>query len=383
MTPPQRRAASDALDKLFAWVKARNYAGIDPYDALNSPFANVLSLRSRLGRIALTQTLRRSPINFRPLLGIKSGVNPKGQALFLEGSIKLGRFHDVPIFLERLEKTLASASGSAWGYNFPWQNRFQLLPSSTPTIVNSAFVGHALLDLYAATGSQRALDLAESIPDFILKDLHRLRDADDAFCFSYTPADENYVHNANMLGASLLARFAKEFGRTELFDPAMCALNYSMRRQHDDGSWYYAERREQRWIDSFHTGFNLEALRRFLRLGCAYEYADAYAKGTDFYANSFFLADGTPKYYADRFYLVDIHSPAEAIYFFSGEGVRRRELVEKILFWMLNNMRDRRRGYFYFRKSRYFTIKIPYMRWSQAWTFRALAEYLTVAQETA
>jgi hypothetical protein len=34
------------------------------------------------------------------------------------------------------------------------------------------------------------------------------------------------------------------------------------------------------------------------------------------------------------------------------------------------------RGYFYYRRTRYFTTRIPYMRWSQAWAFRALAQYL-------
>jgi len=38
-------------------------------------------------------------------------------------------------------------------------------------------------------------------------------------------------------------------------------------------------------------------------------------------------------------------------------------------------MWDERRGYFYFRKGRYLTNKIPYMRWGQAWAFHALTEY--------
>jgi len=33
-------------------------------------------------------------------------------------------------------------------------------------------------------------------------------------------------------------------------------------------------------------------------------------------------------------------------------------------------------GAFYFQKNKYFTNKIPYMRWSQAWAFHALTEYL-------
>ena len=32
--------------------------------------------------------------------------------------------------------------------------------------------------------------------------------------------------------------------------------------------------------------------------------------------------------------------------------------------------------YFYFRKGRFLTNRIPYMRWSQAWAFHALTEYV-------
>ena len=152
-----------------------------------------------------------------------------------------------------------------------------------------------------------------------------------------------------------------------------------MQCQHEDGSWYYAEADIQHWIDSFHTGFNLEAIRHFLRLGEAEEYRSAYEKGVRYYEDNFFLADGTPKYYHDRVYPIDIHAPAQAIVFFSGEGEKYRDFTERILSWLLNNMWDER-GYFYFRKGKFLVNKIPYMRWSQAWCFHALASYLANQQ---
>jgi len=375
--------AAEAAKRLADYAEKHNYAGFDPYDLLNSPLSGALSLGIRLGRIALTQFGRRSPINFRPLLFVRPGVNPKALALFLEGTVKLFRaFGDErdQCCIEKLVQMLAenrspNVSGSAWGYNFPWQNRFQCLPRYTPTIVNSAFAGHALLDCYETTGNEKALELAKTIPDFILKDLNRKTEG-DTFCFSYTPLDTNFVHNANMLGASLLTRLAVKYNRSDLLDPAQSALAYSMKYQHEDGSWAYAETEAQKWIDSFHTGFNLEALRRFLELGLVPGYQQAYEKGVKFYAENFFLQDGTPKYFHDHLYLVDIHAPAEAITFFSGEGKTFRPLIEKILDWTFANMYDKNSGLFYFRKAKHFTIKIPYMRWSEAWAFRAMCTYL-------
>ncbi len=261
-----------------------------------------------------------------------------------------------------------------WGYNFDWQSRAFFVPKYTPTVVNSSFIGHALLDAFAFTNLTRAKDLAFPIGEFILRDLHRLND-DGTVCFSYTPIDHYFVHNANLLGASLLIRLYKETGNQEYKTTALAALAYSMKHQRPDGSWFYAENDIAHWIDSFHTGFNLQAIRYFLDLGFAEEYREQYEKGVRFYADHFFLADGTPKYYHDRVYPIDIHSPAQAIVFFSGLGRQYEELTNNILSWMIENMQGPS-GAFYFQKQRHHTNKIPYMRWSQAWAFHALTEYL-------
>ena len=76
---------------LLTYAHERNFEGVDPYDALNSPFANLLTLGTKPGRIILTPLLRRSPINFRPILRVKPAANPKALGLFLEGVVKLAR----------------------------------------------------------------------------------------------------------------------------------------------------------------------------------------------------------------------------------------------------------------------------------------------------
>jgi hypothetical protein len=316
------------------------------------------------------------------MLGVRKGHNPKGIGLFLWGYAKLFKVRGDERSIEKIRYLLdllnrlrsEGCSGNAWGYNFDWQSRTFFRPRGVPTIVNSAFIGHALLDCYEYTGLQRALEMAVPIKDFILNDLDRTRDR-DSFCFSYTPVDTDVVHNANLLGASILVRLAKHCGDAGCTDAALSSLAYSMRRQNEDGSWCYAENENQRWIDSFHTGFNVHALRYILAEGHAREYAGAYEKGVKFYAEQFFLADGTPKYFHDRVYPIDIHAPAQAICFFAGMGEAYRELTEKVLAWTLSNMFSPM-GYAYFRRSRRIANRIPYMRWSQAWAFHALTEYL-------
>src|ERR1039457_659637 len=76
--------------KHLAYCKVHDWAGIDPYDALNSKLLTALPfLDSRLPRLALTQALKRSPINIRPLLRIEKTQNPKALACFLSAFLKL------------------------------------------------------------------------------------------------------------------------------------------------------------------------------------------------------------------------------------------------------------------------------------------------------
>jgi uncharacterized protein YyaL (SSP411 family) len=369
------------IAKISDYCSQENFSGYDPYDGLNSSVTRALSFGRKYGRIAFIQGFKKLPFNLRPLLGVKKGHNPKGLGLFLGGYAKLYKTNQNPehlnqisLLLDLLEKSKSkNFSGTCWGYNFDWQSRAFFLPKYTPTIVNSSFIGHALLDTYEYTQEQQALDMAVSIKEFILNDLHRTKDF-DSFCFSYTPIDKTTVHNANLLGASLLIRLYDVTGDPTLRNAALESLAYTMKHQHDDGSWYYAETAMQSWIDSFHTGFNLQAIRTFLTLGEGEGYRSAYEKGVRYYSDNFFLADGTPKYYHDRVYPIDIHAPAQAIAFFSGEGKAYRELTDRVLGWTLEHMKDPK-GYFYFRKGRNWTNKIPYMRWSQAWMFHALTEY--------
>lgn len=373
---------NSTIDRLRLYIESADYAGYDPYDALNSPLIRLLSRKSKWLRIAFTQFLRRCPINLRFFMGVKRGHNPKGIGLFLGGYTKLYSMHEKDEYLAKISYLLGlltklrsqGYSGNCWGYNFDWQSRTFMRPRGVPTIVNTAFIGHALLDCYEYTGLQQALDMAVPIKDFVLEDLHRTKEG-DTFCFSYTPVDTAVVHNANMLGGSILIRLLRHCEDPRCEDAALSSLAYSMNHQQEDGSWYYAATEIQQWIDSFHTGFNLQALKYFLEGGFALKYREDFARGVRYYAENFFLMDGTPKYYHNRAYPIDIHACAEAIHFFSGMGDAYQELTDRVLAWMLANMLSPK-CYFYFRKTRYFTNRIPYMRWSQAWAFHALTQYM-------
>jgi hypothetical protein len=387
-----------ALGRLLQYCRDEGWAGYDPYDGLNSRLVSALTLNSKTLRTIATQVIKHSPVNLRPLLAISKGLNPKGLALAARALIMLLRRNDAAGVLsaaiagsaERLEtdvkyllKRLSELRSteykeSCWGYNFDWQSRAFFAPRGTPNVVCTVFAAHAFLDWHEATGGDDGFELAGASCRFLLDRINRTNDG-DAFCFSYTPLDHSRVHNVNLLAAELLSRMWVKDGREEYRDAALSATRYTLARQREDGSWPYGEDRSQRWIDSFHTGFVLVSLKNIgANLGIT-DLRSSLDAGYEFYSKRFFLADSTPGYYHDRLYPVDVHSAAQAIVTF-GEMTdlmpTARQMADRVVTWTIDNLQDPA-GFFHFQRRRFYTIRIPDMRWAQAWMLYALSRYHT------
>ncbi|MGZ4886188.1 MAG: hypothetical protein ACXVJK_00600 [Candidatus Aminicenantales bacterium] len=371
--------------KLLAYCRANGWAGYDPYDALNSRVFKALPfLNFKLARLALTQGVKRCPVNLRPLLLVPKTPNPKGIALFLSSLVRLsksGLADGAESIGPMAGKLLALRSPgrpySCWGYNFDWQQRSALVPKASPNIICSTFAGNALLDAYERSPEPSWLSAAVSAAEFILHDLF-WREGGSKACFNYTLVGRDEVHNANLLGAAFLCRVGRISGEKKYIEPALDAARYSAGRQHADGAWDYGEAPAQRWIDNFHTGFNLVALRRISEYGRTTEFESAIRRGFDFYKAHFFREDGAPRYYHDATYPVDIHSVAQSLITlteFRDFGKDNVDLAHSVLGWALRNMWDNR-GFFYFQKHARFTVRTSFMRWSQAWMLLALASLL-------
>jgi hypothetical protein len=314
------------------------------------------------------------------LLSIPKSANPKGIALFLSSYVQLaktGLIDDDRIAeLGRRLLDLRSSDRmySCWGYNFDWQSRHILVPKHTPNIICSTFAANALLDAYEIKPYQKWLDASVSAADFILNDLFWQEKSGKA-CFSYTRLGREEVHNANLLGAALLCRIARVSGDARYLESALAATRYSVGKQQADGSWFYGEARAQQWVDNFHTGFNLVALKKIGAFCSTDEYDQSVRLGFDFYRSHFFRNDGAPRYFHNTTYPIDIHSTAQSLITlteFRDFGQENIDLAWSVLGWTLSKMWDRR-GFFYFQKHRLYTIRTSFMRWSQAWMLAGLA----------
>src|SRR5699024_4176577 len=141
-------------------------------------------------------------------------------------------------------------------------------------------------------------------------------------------------------------------------------------KQAKDGSWIYGEDKVQDWVDSFHTGFNLECIWKVMQDTQDYSYKESFDLGMKYYLDTFFLRDGTSKYYNNQVNPIDIHSPAQLIATLAASDLLTDEInkVDKVLNWTVNNMQSDE-GFFYYQKKKIISSKIPYMRWAQAWMF--------------
>ena len=239
-----------------------------------------------------------------------------------------------------------------------------------------ASAGGAILRPF--TSKLTCLDMAISAADYILNELY-WEDGNGVASLSYPlPGLRTQVHNANFLGAALLSRVYKHTGEKKFLEPALKVARYSANKQQKDGSWYYGEHGTQRWVDNFHTGYNLCALHAIGQYVGTSEFDTHIRRGFEYYRNNFFREDAPPKYYNNRTYPIDIHSIAQSIITlleFGDIDADNFELAHSILSWTMNHMQNGN-GYYYYQKLPAYTVKIPYMRWSQAWMLLALSTLL-------
>ena len=375
-----------AYDQLFSWCREHDFAGHDPFDALNSRlFQSTPLAQSRNARFIWTQLLKRSPSDLRALARVPAERNAKGIALFALAQIANHRrlrtdesAEQVHNFLSGLlSMKLDGYSGACWGYNFDWQSRNFFAPRDTPTIVPTAFAARALIE--AAGDLQDLQAVARSVCEFILNDLPRSVDNATELCFSYAPNSDTQIFNASLLAAEVLASVASVTGEHELFEPVERATRYVVNNQRHDGSWYYGTDPKQSWIDNFHTAYILFSLKRIIdasRSGSQFQ--PALEHGYEYWKANFFLAEGWPKYYHDDPYPADAHAAASAIVTFiecAELDKNALSLARNVATWTIQNLRDSR-GFFYYQRRRFYTVRKPYMRWTQAWMLYALARLL-------
>ena len=374
------REIYNSLHAVEAWVENHHYKAYEPFDGLSSPLRRLACGNLLLERLFM-QAVRQSPINIRPLVGIKPLPSTKGRGYMAAGYLTLFRMTGDAAYRTKAVDCLDWLRGhrSSKFHEYSWANHFDFASrggrysKDESIIVWTALVGHAFIDGYECTRIPQYLGVAESACRWILA-LPRERTTSGT-CLSYHAIGQSSIHNANMLGAGFLARMWQLTGNPRYRSAAAEAMEYSCSRQRPDGSWWYAEDPKFHWIDGFHTGYNLDSLKHYIAGTGDDTYAAAMLKGLEYYKRHFFGEDGCPAYYHNRVQPIDSQCAAQAIETlanFAAIDPESLELAQRVALWTIRNMQDPD-GHFYYRCYPLMKAKAPMLHWAQATTYRGLA----------
>jgi hypothetical protein len=374
---------SGSIQRLSAWVEQNDYRAYDTFDGLNARFVRPFTFETAFLRTVLQQGIRRFPLNLRPLLGVRKGYSTKGMAFLARGYMRLHRATGDAAWANKAEFALQwlienqsnGYSGACWGNHFDYQSRNFYLPKGVPTIVWTSLIGHAFLDGYDHFKKEQYLQIAISACEHILKDLEKYPDGEGT-CISYIPGGKSLVHNANTLGGSLLAR-TYSYTRSETYrELAQSSLQYTAQYQRSDASWYYGEKENLHWVDNFHTAYVLDCFKFYGESTGDERFDRNMMSGYEYWKKTFFLADGTPRYYSHKTLPLDIQCSSQAIdtlVFFHDRDPESVPLAVKVAQWTIEHMQDDT-GYFYYRRySPWLVNKTPTLHWGQATMLCALA----------
>jgi len=373
----------DSIGRLSHWLEENDYRGYDTFDGLSARFLRPLTFNTKLLRIVLQQSVRRFPVNLRPVLGITKEHSSKGMGFLARGFIRLHKTTGDPVWAGKAEMALQwlidnqlpGYSGACWGNHFDYQSRGFYMPKGLPTVVWTSLIGHAFLDAYDHFQKDRYLEVAVSACEHILRDLDAFPDG-NGVCISYVPGIDSRVHNANTLGASLLARTYSHTKNEAFRELALNALKYTAQHQRPDSSWYYGENAMIHWVDNFHSAYVLDCFKHYTQSTGDTQFNGTLMNGYEYWKKTFFLSDGTPRYYDYKTLPLDIQCSSQAIdtlVFFHDIDPESLTLAAKVAQWTITNMQDGT-GYFYYRRySPWLVNKTPTLHWGQATMLSALA----------
>jgi len=380
-----------AFNKLYEWLQYNKFESYDVCD-INSTrtyyFLNILRRYIIFGKYILYPFFYLSsnyPGFLRKILKIKKQIFPQAQAIICRAY--LSRYLETrdDKWLEEAKSILNWLKNNrtkgyvnfCWGQPYDWLSK-ELIPAYTPRTTVTSQVAEAFLDAYEITKNREYLDVATSACQFYIDDLNRETEKNGYLCFSYTTKDNYIIHNASMLASAVLIRTWYHNHNLEFKKMGINALNYTMKYQNHDGSWYYGvlPGNKSSKIDNYHTGFILESLETIRNyLGEEFHYEDNFQSGFQFYLDNLFDHSGVPKLTPDAQFPIDIQSCAQSIITLGVMKERTPELdtrLSNVLEWTCNNLYDKE-GFFYYRIYKNGRMdKNPYIRWAESWMLRAL-----------
>jgi len=366
---------STECERVALLVSAGDEPGVDPYDGLSGTRVPEWVRGHSRARQAVLQLRKRTPLPLDKVLGVAPKSFAKAEGAKLTAVSRCAFLDDScgawPRTASRLAERLSglaltTASEGGWSYEFDVQTRWAFYPAGSPNLIATFFVGRgfALDGLVRDTLASR--QLFSDACAFMCEQL--LRDGDSPY-FCYTPTSDRLVHNANLLGAGIVAAAGAILQREDWVRTALSAALTTVALQREDGSWAYGEGPGLGWSDNFHTAYSLDGLLlAYLATGDVRIRA-ALDRGFAHWSKTFFGPEGAPRYFSTTRYPYDIHSAGTAVdvaarlatWEWNAEG-----LAERVAEWTTRNLVDNVSGLSYYQKHRLWTDRRHFTRWGDA-----------------
>ena len=354
------------------FIIKNEFESYDPFDALTNNHINRLTKNKVLLRRIAIQLVSKSPFDLH-WLGMKKMLHTKTISdLICFYSINgKGSSLEINQFFELLMKK-KSVNGFGWGLNFPYTSRFVDASAEIPNLYNTSNAGIAICYSFPYLNDKNKLIAREAINGiiaFMESELGYIDEISKSW-YSYYPHQKYPVYNVNALTIYFLS-FVKKL---ELYDSAFldtrirAIINLLSNEQENDGSWFYSRSNKGKWVDGFHTGFILESLAFAYKEGYAKELEEMILKGRAFYINKMFTKEGYPKLFLRSYkYPIESQNCAQAIQTLANLGIwlnwEQNKLLNQVLKISIDVLYDKK-GYFIHKKTKFFTYKKPYIRWS-------------------
>ncbi len=262
---------------------------------------------------------------------------------------------------DAMETLIADTTcGEPWGYPWDTQTRWSYYRGGSPNIVATAFSANALADAAAKLDEPAWRQRAERAAEWAARELY----LPDEGYFAYHSQSKRVIHNANVLGAALVHELAPDApGAAEAVHAATAR---TLDAQLANGTWPYGEGPGLEWVDSFHTGYVLDSLRRLE--GVDARIPSAIERGVRAYLSDFFDACGRPRLWRGKRYPEDSHSAGTGLTVLT--RLVARDSVSPEAIWRLAHYTltylIHKDGHAVFRRQRWGATPVRYLRWCDA-----------------
>lgn len=380
--------------QLLEYIEKEHLLGYDPYDFYLSPISKCV-----LKNILFLHAAKISPINMRPLLGIKKGMVTKVYALMIDSYLNLYGITREKTYLQKAETcyrnmiaaaVLSTEEELGWGRNYPFKTGGEIHDNKKPLVYLNARLGQAMIHLYDINHDKQILENLERVVRNLIR-TGRVLERDGWKFIGYSP-DKNarLTFNASMVAVETIMKFMDRAGLDtfqvdEYEMGALCLdiIRTMVHYQKPDGGWTYGYSAKGRLFNQtdFHQGFVIDSIHECLPLIKEPQLREdaqrAYDKGYEYLKNIQIDNQGVFFWRYPKKFPIDIHNQAQGILSLSiNEKDEDKEKLSTIIEYTINHFWKKKKHCFKYQKWPLFTNNISYIRWCNGWMLYALTIYL-------